>query len=159
MWIAATTAVKPIFAFSRAISLALTLIRTGSMTFIWWGCTSTCQKAGVQGCKSVNFGRTNMIQVGICILMLFLIVSQLGIYLQQLNCYKGSSRNKKLPPRRIPTVGIVRKVPPTTNTTINKHHHHAGAIHPSYGLGLMDPPDPTQVTSSKEVSQGRLGWV
>ncbi len=26
--------------------------------------------------------------------------------------------NKKLPPRRIPTVGIVQKVPSTTNTTI-----------------------------------------
>jgi hypothetical protein len=66
---------------------------------------------------------------------------------------------KKLPPRKIPTVGIVRKVPSTTNTTINKHHHHGGAVCPSYGVGSMDPPDPTEVTSSEGVGQGRLGWV
>jgi hypothetical protein len=40
-------------------------------------------------------------------------------------------------------VGIVRKVPSTTNTTINKHHHHGGAVRPSYGVELMDPPNPT----------------
>jgi len=38
---------------------------------------------------------------------------------QQLNRYKGSGRNKKLPPRRLPTVGIVQKVLCTTNTTIH----------------------------------------
>ncbi len=32
---------------------------------------------------------------------------------------KGSGGNKKLPPRRFPTVGIVRKVLYTTNTTIH----------------------------------------
>jgi hypothetical protein len=31
--------------------------------------------------------------------------------------YKGSSGNKKPPPRRFSTVGIVRKVPSTPNTT------------------------------------------
>jgi hypothetical protein len=56
-------------------------------------------------------------------------------------------------------VGIVRKVPSTTNTTIHKHHHHGRAVRPSYGVGLMDLPDPTQITSSKGVGQGRLGWV
>jgi hypothetical protein len=59
----------------------------------------------------------------------------------------------------ISTIGIVQKVPSTTNTTIHKHHHHGGAVRPSYGMGLMDPPDLTQVTSSKEVGQGHLGWV
>ena len=37
----------------------------------------------------------------------------------KLNHYKGSGWNKKLPPRRLPTVGIVRKVLNTTNTTIH----------------------------------------
>jgi len=36
---------------------------------------------------------------------------------KQLNHYKDSDGNKKLPPRRIPTVGIVRKVPSTPYTT------------------------------------------
>jgi hypothetical protein len=56
-------------------------------------------------------------------------------------------------------VGIVPNVPATTNTTIHKHHHHGGAILPSYGVGSMDPPDPTQVTSSEGVGQSCLGWV
>jgi hypothetical protein len=47
----------------------------------------------------------------------------------------------------------------TTNITINKHHHHGGAVCPSYGVGSMDPPNLRQVTSSKGVGQGRLGWV
>jgi hypothetical protein len=68
-------------------------------------------------------------------------------YNKPLNRY-GSSVNKKLPPRRIPTVGIVLKVPSTTNTTINKHHHHGGAVRPSYNLRSMDLPDLTQETSS-----------
>jgi hypothetical protein len=51
-------------------------------------------------------------------------------------------------------IGIVQKVPSTTNTTIHKHYHHGGAVLPSYGMGLMDPPDPVQVTSSKGVGQG-----
>jgi hypothetical protein len=51
-------------------------------------------------------------------------------------------------------VGILKKVPSTTNTTIHKHHHHGGAVCPSYGVGLMDLSDLTQVTSSKGVRQG-----
>jgi hypothetical protein len=79
--------------------------------------------------------------------------------IKQLNRYEGSGGNNKLPPRRIPMVGIVQKVLSTTNTTIHKHHHHGGAVRPSYGVGLMDPPNLTQVTSSEGVGQGRLGWV
>jgi hypothetical protein len=56
---------------------------------------------------------------------------------------------------RIPTIEIVQKVPSTTNTTIHKHHHHSRAICHSYGVGSMDLPNPTQVTSSKGVGQGR----
>jgi hypothetical protein len=56
-------------------------------------------------------------------------------------------------------IGIVRKVLSTTNTTIHKHHHHGRAVHPSYGVGSMDPPDPMQVTSFEGVGQGGLGWV
>ncbi len=41
----------------------------------------------------------------------------LKISLKQLNNYLGSGKNEKLPPRRIPTVGIVRKVLSTPNTT------------------------------------------
>ncbi len=82
-----------------------------------------------------------------------------SVIAKQLNRYKGSGGNEKLPPRRIPTLGIVWKVSSTTNTTINKHHHHGGAVCPSYGVGSMDPPNLTQVTSSEGVGQGRLGWV
>ncbi len=42
----------------------------------------------------------------------------------------------------------------TTNTIIHKHHHHGGAICPSYGVGLMDLPNPMQLTSSKGVCWG-----
>ncbi len=72
---------------------------------------------------------------------------------------KGSGGNKKLLSHRIPTIGIVQKLLSTTNTTINKHHHHGGAVRSSYGMGLMDPPIPMQVTSSEGVGQGCLGWV
>jgi len=48
--------------------------------------------------------------------------------LKQLNRYKGSGGNKKLPPRRFPTVGIVRKVPSTRTQLSHKHHHHGGDV-------------------------------
>jgi hypothetical protein len=38
----------------------------------------------------------------------------------------------------------------------HKHHHHGGAVCPSFGVGSMDPPDRTRVTSSKGVERG--GW-
>jgi hypothetical protein len=73
----------------------------------------------------------------------------------------GSGGNEKLPPRRIPTVGIVRKVPSTQTQPqlSHKHHHHGGAVCPSYGVLTMDTPDRTCVTSSEGVGQGRLGGV
>jgi len=37
----------------------------------------------------------------------------------------------------------------------HKHHHHGGAVCPSYGVGSMDTPDRTRVTSSEGV--GREG--
>ncbi len=82
-------------------------------------------------------------------------------FLQQLIAQPllGSDRNKKLLPHRIPTVGILRKVPSTTNTAIPKHHHYDRAVCPSYGVRVMDLPDPMQVTSLEGVGQGRLGWV
>ena len=36
----------------------------------------------------------------------------------------------------------------------HKHHHHGGAVCPSYGVGSMDTPDRTRVTSSKGVGRG-----
>jgi len=33
----------------------------------------------------------------------------------------------------------------------HKHHHHGGAVCPSYGMGSMDTPDRTSVTSSEGV--------
>ena len=42
----------------------------------------------------------------------------------------------------------------STESTVNhkhnnhKHHHHGGAVCPSYGVGSMDTPDRTRVTSS-----------
>jgi hypothetical protein len=68
-------------------------------------------------------------------------------------------REQKLPPRRIPTVGIVQKVLSTTNTTIHKHHHHGGVICPSYDVGSMDLPDLMVVTSLEGVGQEHLAWV
>jgi hypothetical protein len=56
-------------------------------------------------------------------------------------------------------VEIVPKVPSTTNTTIPKHHHHGGAVCLSYGMRLMDLPNPMQVTSSKGVERGRFSLV
>jgi hypothetical protein len=68
-------------------------------------------------------------------------------------------REQKLPPHRIPTVGIVKKVPSTTNTTIHKDYHHGGAVCPSYDMGSMDPPDLTLVTSLERVGQEHFAWV
>jgi hypothetical protein len=56
-------------------------------------------------------------------------------------------------------VGIVQKVPSTTNTTIHKHHHHGGAICPSYDVGSMDQPNLMVVTSLEDVGQERFAWV
>ncbi len=36
----------------------------------------------------------------------------------------------------------------------HKHHHHGGAVCPSFGVGSMDPPNWTRVTSSKGVGRG-----
>ena len=36
----------------------------------------------------------------------------------------------------------------------HKHHHHGGAVCPSFGVGSMDPPDRTRVTSSEGVGRG-----
>jgi len=36
----------------------------------------------------------------------------------------------------------------------HKHHHHGGAVCPSLGMGSMDPPDRTLVTSSEGVGRG-----
>ena len=59
---------------------------------------------------------------------------------------------KKLPPRRIPTVGIVRKVVLSTRTQLtHKHHHRGGAVCPSYGSVSLDTPDRTRATSSEGV--------
>jgi hypothetical protein len=44
--------------------------------------TSTNHKLGRTVCNFANFGRTNMIQVGIPLVSLFLIVSLLWIFLQ-----------------------------------------------------------------------------
>jgi len=50
----------------------------------------------------------------------------------------------------------------STKSTLNhkhnnpQHYHHGGAVCPSYGVGSMDPPDRTRVTSSEGV--GRGGW-
>jgi hypothetical protein len=72
-------------------------------------------------------------------------------------CLYVGTKNSR--PGRIPTVGIVREYrrPPTQLT--NKHHHHGGAVCPSYGVVLLDTPDPARVTSSEGVGRGRVRWV
>jgi hypothetical protein len=75
------------------------------------------------------------------------------------NTNKGSGGNEKLLPRRIPTVGIVRKVPSTRTQLFHKHHHHGGAVCPSYGAVTLDTPDPTRATSSEGVGRRRIRWV
>ncbi len=48
----------------------------------------------------------------------------------------------------------------STKSTFNhkhnnpQHYHHGGAICPSYGVGSMDPPDRTPLTSSEGVGRG-----
>jgi len=39
----------------------------------------------------------------------------------------------------------------------HKHHYHGGSVCPSYGVGYMDTPDRTRVTSSKGVGRGGGG--
>jgi len=56
----------------------------------------------------------------------------------QLYHYKGLGGNKKVPPRKIPMVGIVHQVPSTRTQLSHKHHHHGGALCPSYGVLTMD---------------------
>ena len=74
--------------------------------------------------------------------------------LKQLNHYKGSGGNKKLLPRRFPTVGIVRKVPSTQTQLSHKHQHHGGDLCPSYGmLTTMDTPNQTRATPSEAVGE------
>ncbi len=41
----------------------------------------------------------------------------------------------------------------------HKHHHHSGAVCPSYGVGPMDTPDPTQETSLEVVGQECFGLI
>jgi len=36
----------------------------------------------------------------------------------------------------------------------HKHHNHGGAVCPSYGVGSMDTPDQTRVTSFEGVGRG-----
>ena len=63
------------------------------------------------------------------------------------------------PARRIPTVGIVRKVLSTQTQLSHKHHHHGGAICPSYCVVSLDTPDWTRATSLEGVGQKRfLAW-
>jgi hypothetical protein len=60
-------------------------------------------------------------------------------------------------PHRIPTVGIVRKVPSTRTQLSHKHHHHGDAVCPSYGVLTMDTPDRTRATSSEGVGKEQYG--
>jgi len=76
-----------------------------------------------------------------------------GYFVKQDYPYKGSGGNQKFPPRRIPTVGIVQKVPPTQTQLSHKHHHHGGADCPSYGVVSMDTPNQTRATPSEGVGQ------
>jgi hypothetical protein len=75
------------------------------------------------------------------------------------NTTMGSGGNKKLPPRRFSTVGIVREFRRSPTQPPHKHHHHGGAVCPSYGVGSMDPPDRTRRPYSKGVVRGRIRWV
>jgi hypothetical protein len=70
----------------------------------------------------------------------------------------GSGGKEKLPPCRIPTVGIVRKVL-LTRTQTHKRHHHGGAVYPSYGVVSLDTPDRTRETSLERVAQERYNLV
>ena len=76
-----------------------------------------------------------------------------------MNTHKGSGRNEKLPPRLIPTVGILRKVPLTRTQLSHIHHHHGGAVCPSYGVLTMVTPDRTRATPLEGVGQELLGLV
>jgi hypothetical protein len=60
---------------------------------------------------------------------------------------------RALPLRRIPTVGIVRKVMSTRTQLTHKHHHHGGAVCPSYGVVSLDTPDRTRATPFRRGSE------
>jgi hypothetical protein len=71
----------------------------------------------------------------------------------------GLGRKEKLPLRRTPRIGIVRKVPLTQTQLSHKHHHHGGAVCPSYGVITMVTPDRTRATPSEGVGQERFSLV
>lgn len=65
--------------------------------------------------------------------------------------HKGSGPKEKLPPRKFPTVGIVRKSPSSQPQQSHKHNQHGGAVSLSYGVVSMFTPDWTWATSSEGV--------
>ena len=71
----------------------------------------------------------------------------------QLYPYKGSGGNKKLPPCRFSTVGIVRKVLTTTHKTMLWTSLPWWAICPSVGINSVNPPSPTPLTSLEGIGQ------
>ena len=71
----------------------------------------------------------------------------------------GRGGTKKLPPRRIPKLGIVRKVLSTQTQLSHKRHHHGGAVCLSYGVVSLDMPNQMRATSSEGVGQESFGLI
>jgi hypothetical protein len=77
----------------------------------------------------------------------------------QLNSYKGSGGNKKLPPRRFPTVGIVRLIRQTTTQLPPQTSSPWCSVCPPNGVNSMNRPNPMHGRPSAGVDQGLLGGV
>jgi len=63
-------------------------------------------------------------------------------FLKQLNSYKGSGGNKKLPPHRFPTLGIVQEFRQTTTQLPPQTSSPWCSVCPPYGVDSMNCPNP-----------------
>ena len=79
--------------------------------------------------------------------------------IKQLNSYKGSGGNKKLPTRRFPTVGIVQEFCQTTTQLPPQTSSPWCSVCPPYSVDSMNCPNPTRGRLSEGVGRGRLRWV
>ena len=79
--------------------------------------------------------------------------SSLSCY-KQLNGYKGSGGNKKLPPHGITMVGIVRKVPSSPAQLSHKHCHTR-----SWGPGFIVGFRKVKIPSIRSILYSNTWWV
>jgi hypothetical protein len=79
--------------------------------------------------------------------------------LKQLNPYKGSGGNENLPPRRFPSVGIVRVIRQTTTQLPSQTSSPWCSVCPPYDVDSINHPNAMRGRPSAGVGQGLLGGV